>query len=62
MTNGQTTISTGHIYAVSPGEVQKYHFRLLLYHVPGATSFDDLRTINHGTPEQQLLPSYQASA
>ncbi|KAG2215260.1 hypothetical protein INT45_004237 [Circinella minor] len=52
----------GRIYAVSPSEVQKYHLRLLLYHIPGATSFDDLCTINHGTPEQQLLPSFQAAA
>ena len=52
----------GRVYAVYPCEVEKYHLRLLLYHVPGATSFEDLRTINSGTPEQQVLPSFQAAA
>ena len=46
----------GRIYAVSPREVQKYHLRVLLYHVPGATSFADLRTV-----DGEVFPSFQAA-
>ena len=35
----------GRMYAVSPAEVEKYHLRLLLLNVKGATSFIDLRTV-----------------
>ena len=49
--------SIGRIYAVSPRDVEKYHLRLLLYHVPGATSFDDLKTVD-GVAQ----PSFQAAA
>jgi len=47
----------GRIYAVSPREVEKFHLRLLLYHVPGAQSFQDLRTVDGA-----VLPSFQAAA
>lgn len=47
----------GRIYSVSPHDVEKYHLRLLLYKIPGATSFLDPRTF-----EAQVYPSYQATA
>lgn len=47
----------GRIYNVSPREVEKYHLRLLLYHVPGAKGFRDLRIVNGDEP-----PTYQAAA
>ena len=36
----------GRIYAVSPKQSEKYHLRMLLYHVSGATSFAHLKTVN----------------
>ncbi|CAN6580175.1 unnamed protein product [Malus baccata var. baccata] len=36
----------GRIYAVSPNEGEKFYLRILLNHVRGPTSFDDLRTVN----------------
>lgn len=36
----------GRIYAVSPRQSEKYHLRMLLYHVPGAYSFDSLKSVN----------------
>ncbi|KAG2210181.1 hypothetical protein INT45_004502 [Circinella minor] len=47
----------GRMYAVSPSQVEKYHLRLLLYHVPGVTSFNELKTV-----ENELMPSFQAAA
>jgi hypothetical protein len=35
----------GRVFTVSPRETEKYHLRMLLYHVRGATSFTDLRTV-----------------
>ncbi|ODM87033.1 ATP-dependent DNA helicase PIF1 [Orchesella cincta] len=34
------------MYAVSPKDMERYCLRLLLLHIPGARSFEDLRTIN----------------
>jgi hypothetical protein len=34
------------IVSVSPRNVELWHLRSLLLHVPGATSFADLRTVN----------------
>lgn len=34
------------MYNMSPSYVETYHLRLLLLHIKGATSFEDLRTIN----------------
>lgn len=37
----------GRMYTVSVSEGERYYLRLLLLHVPGATSFENLRTV-HG--------------
>ena len=39
---GEKTI--GRIYNVSPNDVERFHLRILLLNVPGATSFGDLKT------------------
>ncbi|XP_076058585.1 uncharacterized protein LOC143035603 [Oratosquilla oratoria] len=33
------------MYSASPRNAEKFHLRMLLLHVPGATSFDDLETV-----------------
>ncbi|KAK4516577.1 uncharacterized protein ATC70_011551 [Mucor velutinosus] len=47
----------GRVYAVSPKDIEKYHLRILLYRIPGATSFTYMRTYNG-----RVYPSYQATA
>lgn len=47
----------GRMYTVSPRNIEKYHLRLLLLHVSGATSFEFLRTF-----EGHLHSSFQAAA
>ncbi|XP_027124286.1 uncharacterized protein [Coffea arabica] len=37
----------GRLVSVSPTEGERYYLRLLLTHVPGPTSFDDLLTVNN---------------
>ena len=34
------------MYSVSPADAERFHLRLLLLHVPGATSFTDLLTVD----------------
>ena len=34
------------MYSVSPGDVERFHLRILLLHCPGAQSFEDLRTVD----------------
>lgn len=34
------------MYSVSPTDAEKFHLRLLLLHVPGARSFNDLLTMD----------------
>ena len=36
----------GRMYSVSPTQIELFHLRLLLLHVKGATSFEDLRTVD----------------
>ena len=36
----------GRMYAVSPTQTELFHLRLLLLHVKGGTSFEDLRTVD----------------
>ena len=42
------------MYAVSARDAEKFHLRLLLLHVPGATSFTDLQTV-----EGELCPTFR---
>ena len=37
--------SIGRVYSVSPRQSEKFYLRMLLYHVPGATSFRSLKTV-----------------
>lgn len=36
----------GHMYSVSPSQIELFHLRLLLINIKGAKSFEDLRTVN----------------
>ena len=36
----------GRVYTVHPSNSESYHLRLLLHHVRGATSYQDIRTVN----------------
>ncbi|KAL7322346.1 hypothetical protein PS15p_212248 [Mucor circinelloides] len=47
----------GRMYTVSPKDIEKFHLRLLLMHVPGATSFEDIRSF-----EGQVYPTFRAAA
>ena len=38
--------SIGRLYSVHPAQVQLYALRLLLNHVRGPTSFEDIRTVD----------------
>ena len=42
------------LYSVSPKDKDRYYLRMLLLHVPGATCYDDLKTVN-----EQTYPSYK---
>ena len=42
------------MYTVSPRDVEKFHLRLLLLHVPGAKSFEEIRTV-----EGETFPSFK---
>ena len=46
--------TVGRIYAAHPSSGERFYLRILLNKVPGATSFDDLRTVN-GT----LFPTFK---
>ena len=45
---------TGRILPVHPGNQELFYLRVLLKNVRGATSFESLRTINKGTPEEKV--------
>ncbi|CAF1613761.1 unnamed protein product [Adineta ricciae] len=36
----------GRMYSVSPSDIERYHLRLVLLNTPGASSFDDLKSID----------------
>jgi hypothetical protein len=38
--------AVGRVYAVPPNQGERFYLRRLLYHIPGAKNFQDLRTIN----------------
>ena len=40
------TESIGRLHFVSPIDVERYHLRMLLHHVRGATCFEDVKTVN----------------
>ncbi|XP_054706695.1 uncharacterized protein LOC129216505 [Uloborus diversus] len=39
------------LYSVSPKDIERFHLRMLLFHVPGAKSFEELRTFDGVTME-----------
>src|SRR6267154_6585338 len=55
---GSTTV-IGRMYSVSlASDIERFCLRLLLLHVPGATSFDDCKTVN-GTLYQSFKTAAQ---
>lgn len=50
------TKTIGRMYNVSPSDSERYHLRLLLLYVIGATSFDDIRTYKNVT-----CPTFKAA-
>jgi hypothetical protein len=47
----------GRIYNISPKQGELYYLRMLLHHIPGATCYEDMRTVN-----SQVHPTFQAAA
>ncbi|GBO05596.1 hypothetical protein AVEN_114108-1 [Araneus ventricosus] len=39
------------LYSVSPKDTERFHLRMLLFHVPGAKSFEEFRTYDSVTME-----------
>ena len=56
------TKSLGRVYFVSPRDSERFNLRMLLHHVRGPTSFQHLRTVNHGTPEEVVCTTYKEAA
>jgi hypothetical protein len=54
---GRNRPPVGRLYSASHGE--RFCLRTLLYHVAGATSFEQLRTTGYGTPEAQVWPTFR---
>lgn len=53
----QKAVTTvGRVFAAQPNEGERYYLRRMLYHVPGATCYEDLRTIENVTHD-----TYQAA-
>jgi hypothetical protein len=50
-------LQVGRIVAAHPAEGERYYLRTLLNHVPGATSYEDLKTV-----DGQLMSSFQEAA
>jgi hypothetical protein len=53
--------TVGRMYYVPPIQIERFHLRLLLLHVPGATCFADLRTTHRGTPDEVVHPTFKAA-
>lgn len=49
----------GRIYTCSPSFGERFYLRLLLLRVPGATSWEHLRTTGYGTPGQRIWPTFK---
>lgn len=50
-------LQVGRVVAAHPAEGERYYLRVLLNHVPGATSYEDLRTVNG-----QVMPTFREAA
>ena len=50
--------SVGRLYATSPAQGERHYLRMLLHHIPGATSFQHLKTLPDGT----VCDTYQETA
>lgn len=46
----------GRVYTIHPNYSECYYLRLLLHHVRGPTSFNDLKTVNG-----EIMPTYRAA-
>ena len=46
----------GRVYSAHPGEGERFFLRMLLNHVIGCTSYEDIRTLSDGT----VCDSYKA--
>lgn len=52
-----TVFQVGRIVSAHPAEGERYYLQVLLNHVTGATSFEDLRTVNG-----QVMPTFREAA
>jgi hypothetical protein len=50
-------LQVGRIVAAHPAEGERYYLRVLLNHVTGATSYEDLKTV-----DGQIMPSFREAA
>lgn len=51
----------GRMYFVHPSAGERYYLRILLHHVPGVVSWEDLRTTNRGTAQAVVHPTFKAA-
>jgi ATP-dependent DNA helicase PIF1 len=49
----------GRIHTVAPREADRFHLRLLLVNVKGATSYEDLRTVTLHSGERRVCETFQ---
>jgi hypothetical protein len=59
--NRQVRPPVGRMYFVPPSDQEKYCLRTLLHHVPGATSFEDLRTTLDDAGNSTLHDTFRAA-
>ena len=48
----------GRVYSAHPGEGERFYLRMLLSHVTGCTSYQDIRSLPDGT----VCPTYKEAA